>query len=721
MTESRSIKKFFEDVSASRSFDKLEEFSMAHSWSSLPQDERKLLASLFIMQADEAVKNAKVQGVIEGEGLETAKKSLQRAVEIAPDCSEVWYQRGLMYAAYEQEEELFEAVASFEAATQLDSSFFDAWCAWASALTRLGIIYDELEFLYEAHRRYVQAAKYEEVISKKNNVQGQTALQELYWHWGLLHYLIGKISGEPYDFQQSIFCFRRAKELKLKSAHFYSDFALVLIEFATLVCRQELVLEAIQLYLDSLPEEIKNIPDISEYVASISLENKKELAFRLFNLASCYNHLFNLHLEQSHFIAASEYFEKAAVVDPSLFDVHLQWGNLLFVASQVWQDALLLRTCVEKYTQATKLIATHPVLLARFGQALAFLGSHDENVNLMAKAQTLVQEGLQFAPETVELWGSLAFILCQQGRYFVEDKYFLWAIDKAKQGLSLDEKCGMLWHCLAVAKFSLGELRDDLQLLQEASDAFQKASELEPGRFAYFWNEWGILFLSLADSTGEKHYLEAAEEKFERAILSHESVEPEWLFNYGCTLDFLGDISDDETYYERAIQALNTVLSCDPTYRGVRLHLACTYAHLGELMEDVEMFEKSLAHFEVATQEDPEDDMAWTEWGVSLMHLFELTYDQSLKHDTSHLQHAEHNFMQAVTLGNMQACYNLACLYSMQGNISDAMHYFEKAVVCDALPSYEAIVEDAWLENLRNTQLFQSYIRKLTKEGDFLS
>ena len=72
----------------------------------------------------------------------------------------------------------------------------------------------------------------------------------------------------------------------------------------------------------------------------------------------------------------------------------------------------------------------------------------------------------------------------------------------------------------------------------------------------------------------------------------------------------------------------------------MRLHLACAYAHLGELMEDVEMFEKSLAHFEAATQEDPEDDMAWAEWGVSLMHLFELTYDQALKHDTGHLQHA---------------------------------------------------------------------------------
>ena len=159
-------------------------------------------------------------------------------------------------------------------------------------------------------------------------------------------------------------------------------------------------------------------------------------------------------------------------------------------------------------------------------------------------------------------------------------------------------------------------------------------------------------------------------------------------------------------------------------------------------MSDVEAFRKAMLHFQVATLEDPEDDLAWCEWGVALMHFYDLTVteDETLGSglqtsllDMPHmesvsltgsgqpmsaLEHAEHNFLQAILLGNTQSHYNLACLYSLQGNVTDAMSYFEKAVDCADLPPFEVVMQDLWLQNLRNTSSFQNFVQKLAKEAE---
>src|SRR5207302_9899873 len=117
----------------------------------------------------------------------------------------------------------------------------------------------------------------------------------------------------------------------------------------------------------------------------------------------------------------------------------------------------------------------------------------------------------------------------------------------------------------------------------DALSSFSKASKFEMGRFGYFYNDWGLVLVTIAEQLREKKFLLEAEEKFERAILLHDTVEPEWLYNYGCTLDFLGDFTDEESYYERAVQALSAALQLDPDFTSARCHLACALANLGEM------------------------------------------------------------------------------------------------------------------------------------------
>ncbi|MDB6081364.1 MAG: hypothetical protein JWO53_636, partial [Chlamydiia bacterium] len=182
--------------------------------------------------------------------------------------------------------------------------------------------------------------------------------------------------------------------------------------------------------------------------------------------------------------------------------------------------------------------------------------------------------------------------------------------------------------------------------------------------------------------------------------------------------DFLGDITDDEIYYERAIQALHAAVTADPEFIPARSHLACSYMHLGEVMSDIVAFREACHHFQIVVDQDPEDDLAWSEWGLALMHLVELMHEDGIHTNENLLEQAEGHFLQALFLGNSQASYNLACLYSFQGNVSDALFYFERAVVEEMLPPLEIMKNDGWLKNLRNTDYFKEFLLKAPKDEE---
>ena len=86
--------------------------------------------------------------------------------------------------------------------------------------------------------------------------------------------------------------------------------------------------------------------------------------------------------------------------------------------------------------------------------------------------------------------------------------------------------------------------------------------------------------MKLSELDHEPQYVHQAVEKFELAIHEFNKeydpnlLHPEWLYNYGCALDFLGDYEEDAQYYERAIQVLSRVLIMEPGYTYARFNLA---------------------------------------------------------------------------------------------------------------------------------------------------
>src|SRR5690606_38851680 len=74
---------------------------------------------------------------------------------------------------------------------------------------------------------------------------------------------------------------------------------------------------------------------------------------------------------------------------------------------------------------------------------------------------------------------------------------------------------------------------------------------------------------------------------------------------------------------------------------------------------------------------------------------------------------AEEKISKAGHLGNEDAYYLLAALYSILGRLYESMTLIEKALSIRALPSLEDLLEDEWLENLRSTGAFASFISEL--------
>jgi tetratricopeptide (TPR) repeat protein len=700
MTQETPFQKELNDILKTQSFEKLHAYSDQKVWKTLSDDERTLLARLFVLAAESELKLPKTD---DPNG--HAKRSFASAVSLVPNDYQIWFRRAMAFSASEDKNLLEESSLCFEKSCSLCDTFLDSWYAWGSVLVRRGILSEEPSYFYSAVAKFKKAQELLDLsITEQKTATSNNA--DFYWHFGFLYFLIARNSEEASDLHTSIQYYRKARSLGLEHKELYNDLGNALVELALLINKPEMIFEAIELYL-------------------ISLDNEKEdevlpheLAGRYFNLGTCYQYLFEIHQEETLFKQAEDCFGEAVRLHSVFFPCWMHWGNLLLQASKLWQDAEYLERAIEKFAEASQITADAPLLLIRWSQALAHLGFHEENYSLLSESERLALKAVEVAPHLAESWYTLGLSLYSFGRYFGEEKYYIDALEKLEYGLSVEQNDGTLWHLLAIVKFTIGELQGDMRLLEEAILCFNLASKEEPARFGYFWNDWGIALLNIADITHDTKFVQEAVEKFEQAIICHEHTHVQWVINLGSALDFLGDLTDDEVSYEKAIQVLTSTLNLDPDSTLARYHLAQAYSHYGELQGDLQSFQKAVEELQKVIELDPEEENAYNDLGVCYIHIALLPkeeLDDQIKEPLYEL--AELNLMQAISLGNQGSYYNLACLYALQGNFPDAIHYLKRALEIDLLPAPEDIMEDTWLESIKNTSQFQEFIQNCIKKA----
>jgi tetratricopeptide (TPR) repeat protein len=681
-----SHKQKLDYILANSSFDELEEYSQDHTWHPLNGGERHLLAMLFVMRGDRMLAKGDLQAI----------ECLEIATKICPNDSKVFYEKGLAFlTASENIGCLQSAVKAFENAVLNEPQFFEAWCVLAESLCRLGEFFQEERYFQQANETFVKAF----LCSKKVS---DSALGKVYWTWGSTYASLGRFHGEALDYHLALEKYAAAAQLGVNTAVFWKDYGSATCELANLVNRIDLLLEAEERYQNALACD----PDHYDSLLALALY---------------FQRLFEVHNQDDDFRQSYYAFERAASLEKEDPKLWLKWGQLLFHIGRMNINEDALSASFEKFEKAIVLDPYNSIILTSWGESLMVYGVYMENVDMLRSAELKLIRSLEIEPEAAEVWHIYGNCLNEMGRYFSDEQYYRRALEKFQRGLSIAPEDPLLWHGISLAYFSIGESSQDPVMMENSLEFCKKSIEMGGDIFPQYWNDWGVALMKLAELTNQQHLVEEAVTKFEQAIQVHgenfEGLDPEWLYNYGCALDFLGDFHDDSVFYEKAIQVLSKVLELDTAYTHARYNLALAYSHLGELASDVDCFHKAIEQYQLLLTNDPEDEMGWNEYGLTLLNLARLLNDPSLPHlSKGCYEQAESKLLHALSLGSVNAHYNLACLYSLTGNYPLSMHFIEKAEAAGALPQLEDIMQDEWLEGVRSTAGFSAFVAHIAQK-----
>ena len=683
--ENSSLQKTLQEIYSSQAFEALDQFQHSDTWDVMSYDEKEMLALLFIMRGETLLKTNQ----------DESQRIFELACRIAPENPKVLCREALAYLSEPNDEQLIlSACKAVEKAVALHPHFFDGWFVLGNALMTLGVCSQDSAHFYEADLKFQEARKYRLEQSQNERLFS--------WRWGLCWHFIAKQSGEAGDFRVAIEKYQQASKEGLAGTIFWNDYGNALIDLACLINRQEILLEAVDFYLKA----IKETPDFFE---------------GWFNLACSYQHLCEKWGQENFFQPAHMSFEKASLLNPEDATMWFRWAQLMTNRGKIQKDVDFIHNSFDKFEKAHIFYSDHPLILRDWAEAQMLVGSQFGNLELLHQAEKKILKSLELKPDHPKSWYIYGSCLNELGRYFSDEDYYCSAIEKFQYGISLSKEEPYLWYGLALAHFALGELLQDFEMLEKASRYCSRAIEFDGEMFPQFWNDWGVTLLKMGELSTQKDHVEAAIEKFEQAINRHQeahqlaTLDPQWLYNYGAALDYLGDFNDDEQYYEQAIQVFSQVLTLDSQFKPARYHLALALSHLGEMTAELECFYKACEIFQAIIGQDPEDDLTWNDWGVTLLHIAQLIQEPAqpeLVHKC--FQQAEQKLLQAALLGNVQAFYNLACLYSLNGNVEMSLRYLEKAAASEALPAFEDLMHDEWLDELRSTAEFRSFINELT-------
>ncbi len=684
-----TLEKQFQQILDEKAFNLLEVYQTPDSWTKMTPNERSMLGVLFATYGEKQLHD----------GDRKALESFAIAQNIAPTDSLVHFRLGAAYSTQRNNIRcLFAAVEAFNKALEYDPEFFEAWFHQGCLHIQLFKVLDDPSYLRNAEQIFSEASQ---CLPRAKNHH----ISDLHWCWGFCWDLLGRLSGEAHEFNCSLEKYRLAAELGCQEAEFWIDYGCAVTAMAMLLGRAELMLEAIELFRNA----VRTAPECFE---------------AWYHLATACQYLFEFTKEETYYSFASDCFTRASEINsnPKVF---LSWGCLLLDVAKQRHSVEYFQMSCEKFQLAdTSEEEERAFVLFRWGQAELFWGIQEERLDLLRSAEAKFILSLSINSEDAEVWQYYGTCLNELGRYFEDESFYWQAIEKFQYALTIDAKRSMLWYGLALSHFALGELNAAEMMFEKSITYCEKVLETD-GTFPQFWNDWGVALMYIAETSRDITIVETAIEKFEFALQAYKengisALSPNqliWLYNYGCAFDFLGGFTEDPQDHEKAILILTQVLELDASYSDVRYNLAIALSHLGDLTNDVESFHRCFEHFKVLTQEDPEDDIVWLDWGIGLMNLADLVYDVHAPELSDKLyDEAEEKLLNAIAFGNTQAIFSIACLYSLMGKFEAAMHYIERAEVFNALPSVNDLMHDEWLEGLRQTPSFRTFISALASK-----
>lgn len=575
----------------------------------------------------------------------------------------------------------------FKKALAIQETDFSTLKALGTSLYLLGKVTGDHHFILDAKNYFQDAIKYCEKAPTES-------LAEVYWNYGRINMQLAKKSEEVSDLSIALNAHKNAHTLNENlGPSFWSTYSACALELGTQINDTKLFLEAIKFQKNAIAKESSNWK-------------------HWFQLARCLSKLFFASGDEDHFLQANESFVTSAKLNPTGDKFYLSWAKLLFTSGKKTKETKRLYSAIEKCSFAQTLNAKNPKTYSIWSISLSEIGSIKEELSLIYDAENKANEGFAYNHASTDLHFAKGYALFAQGKYFNEADLYHQAVEKFQEGLSIDRTCHKLWYHLGCTYAVLARAENEPAFYERALKFFTRAIHLNM-KSSYLF-AYAESLLDIAEIQGDETLLEESLTHFQQAISLNKNaifIQTDSLAKYAKALDLYGDFKNEKTYYVQAIDVLKKVLLVDPGFKDIHHKIGLVYDHLGELLDDRDVLEKALIHFKIAEKTTFENAALFADNALCKIHLAELSLSSEERYDL--YKEAEYKLIQAAKLGFTEGYYHLATLYSLSCEYDKAMHFLNKCITYDALPPVDDLLDDEWLENLRHTEIFQTFVEHL--------
>lgn len=654
------------------------------------------LAEKFLDQAEELVETGG-QGENLLEALESAEKLTPEDVSVLCRSSQLLFRYGLLNS---KGRFFLLALDKLQLASEINPRFFDAryvwWHLWGNILIQLGKLVGDPSLFELAIEKLERAAQVCDTVNP-----------EVYWDWADAWVLLGQKSGEITDFQQALAKFDLAAQKEIHSPFFRIDYAHAEHLYGQLMGDPA--------HLDAAMAKLRGVI-VETYPAEGNDPSIVYLAaWRKIALVA--KARYQLSHNPEHFEEADKLLREAILTSPKNGELWLDWGEHFLNAGWIQRDLKLVETGLEKLT-AEKVKECDPVRVSYLlGMGLISFGLFLENLKLLKEGNERIAAALEVAPQYIPLQFAEGFAHLGLGLYFADAEALAKAAAVFENQIQEVAVAIESWYALFQTYMAWGLQEEDPLLVRKGLHAIKRVCELRPFSQVHL-NEWGVALLRMRQLEDEK---ESVQNCVEEAILLFQKAwdlaeEEETLYNWGCAYDLLGDITGDEEHYGKAIDLLSKALDRKPSHLHVRYHLGLALSHLGELVVNADCLLQAIELLEAVAKIETDDENVLSDLGYALLNLAQAIDDPHLPQEgESRRREAEKALQRAAELGSGDACYHLACLYSLTNFYEASLQYLYKAAAADALPPLEDLEHDDWLDGVRTTPGFHDF---LTAQGD---
>lgn len=686
----KDLRKHLQYILSSGNFSLLEPLKSRRGWKSWPPEERELFAKALL-----ELGQAKISDAQTADGEQESVKCFALAEQVCPSNGRILSAQGCIYfkryAQTRQSADLMHAISRYRRALTLSPDEPQIALKLARALM-LRPAYPLVDAAF---------AEVESLLSKLELMDTlSTPLRKSFYQVLGEHYLAqGEQSGEALELVRAIAQFRNAKDLLDDAPFEWSPYCRALEQLAVLTHRKELYQEI----LDCLQEQLRLVADdpaIWFQVGQTSLT------------------LFELEGRQPDYFRAEKAFATAFKLAPNCWQYQWRWGTLCVLAGKLHQRPELVRVGLQKLGKANKLNPAKVGIISQIAECQYLLGAEEENLKSLKQAKRCLQQCAEKEPFDPAHRVRLGMCQLALGRYFGDHDHLMKALDLLQDALGVFGSTPEIQVGLALCSEALADSAIDPQLLERALDHFDEGATFAIRRVDLLV-DWASILLKCAEVRGgDRERVALAVEKLQLALHLCEQMEiapdAQLLFHFGCSLDFVGDLTGEEAHYEKAIQLLSQVLRIDPNHYLARFNLAIVYSHHGEAFEDEASLGVAAKQLAALAHINPEDELIWQEWGVCLTHLARLSdLEEKSSEAHQHLKEAEVKLRQALRLGALTPLYHLAGLHALKRQKEAALYYLKRAIEEKAVPGLEEIYDDEWLDPLRDDARFIELVQSL--------